>query len=54
MRLRRHRYCERGRIWYPAHIRLVVLEFPNAEEAKAWDDAGQPIEIRPLVKEPQT
>lgn len=52
--LRRHSCCERGRIWYPAHLRIVILEFPDAAQAQAWDDAGQPIEIRPLTQEQLT
>lgn len=51
--LRRHSYCERGRIWYSASQRIVVLEFPTPEDARAWDEAGQPIDIRPIIMEEQ-
>lgn len=46
--LRRHRGCDRGRIWFPATQRLVVLQFPTREDAEAWDAAGQPIDLQPI------
>ena len=49
--MRRHRSFERGRIYYPERQRVVVLEFPTVDDARAWDAAGQPIEIHTTTTE---
>lgn len=35
----------RDRPWHPSRMRQVVLVFGSVEEAEAWDEAGQPVEI---------
>lgn len=33
------------RTWWSANQRIVVLTFGSAEEAEAWDEAGQPLDL---------
>jgi hypothetical protein len=33
------------RMWWAARQRIVILTFDTTEEAEAWDNAGQPIEL---------
>jgi hypothetical protein len=31
--------------YYPAWQRVVLLDFASVEDAEAWDEAGQPLEL---------